>query len=373
MTVFVTVTLTHLCLQVSAQFIGNIPANGGFVSEGVQPPIDPLDPWASVGMTYPSIPSKPGQPGFYPLPGYPLPGDPMHPANRGNPPVTPPPPQNPWLPARPGVGVHPGARVQPGGVPGNNPNTGRGNTGTSPINPFKPPVQRPPVQRPPVQQPPVQRPPVQRPPVQRPPVQRPPVQRPPQTPRPRPTRPNRPSTPGVNTPGRGKGPIVVEPIGPRVTTPRRPATPPNRRPTFPQYPQAGATPSQPFMTCSQNPCQNRGVCTNDRFTGFKCECRHLYLGERCEVIISPPQHINIDTVATTRASISWRVPPSIDEEISGFIVQYNKFGFDTFFYSPFIHPSVADFTLTVSTILSYFCLISYAQAYYTYLCRALSS
>ncbi|XP_041471064.1 uncharacterized protein LOC121420480 [Lytechinus variegatus] len=365
--VLVAVSLTHLCLQVAAQFIGDIPPNGGFVSEGVQPPIDPLDPWASVGMTYPTVP---GMPGFYPLPGFPMPGDPMHPANRGNPvnpPPPPPPPQapprNPWIPNRPGVGSQPGARVQPGGVPGvvpgTNPNTGTGNTGRAPINPFKPPVQQPPVNRPPVQQPPVQRPPVNRPPVQQPPVQRPPVQppvqRPPQTPRPPATprsphvgvnRPNMPSTPGVSTPGRGQGPVVIDPIRPRVTTPRRPGTPPNRRPTMPRHPHSGPTPSRPYMTCAQNPCQNRGVCTNDPYTGFKCECRHLYLGERCEVIISPPQHINIDTVATTRASISWRVPPAIDEEISGFIVQYNKFGFDTFFYSPFIHPSVADFTLT---------------------------
>ena len=305
--------MLQVCFLVSGQFNGNVPGNGGFVSIGQQVPLDPLDPWASLGFTYPSIPGQNPDPGLFPQ----YPQNPLDPANRGNPNPKPNQPQNPsWIPG--------GA-----GFPGNKPNTGRGTVVTSPQKPSKPSKPNKP--------------------------RKPPLRRPPQTPKPRPrprptprkprietNKPNRPPTPRV-FPGNGQGPVVVEPVGPNVT-PKQPFNPFDGGPDQPPF---GAT-SGPFMTCADNPCQNRGVCLEDSIIGYRCECRHLYLGERCEVIISPPQHITIDNVMPSRASISWRVPPSINEEIEGFIVQFNKFGYENYHYSPFIHPSVADFTLTVS-------------------------
>ncbi|XP_072166410.1 uncharacterized protein [Diadema setosum] len=354
------------CILTLAQFSGNIPANGGFVSEG-QLPMEPHDPWASLGYNFPSVPVNPNtpyDPSLWPQNphhGHPSNPNPNNPGNRGTP-VNPRPPQHPWQPGGGQSPSNPGGRQpsnpggrqpsnpggrqpsnpggrqpsNPGG--GNKPNTGGGTVVNKPQRPVNPRPERP----------------------VNPGPQRPSAPRPTPQARPQPTpkkplvgkgggvgsKPQRPATPGVVNPGNGRGPVVVDPVrpsGPKGTPPKRPGSPNNRGNVRPE---PGATPRGPLITCAQNPCQNRGTCIDDFTKGFRCECRHLYLGEQCEIIISPPQHITINSIATTRASISWRVPPSIDEEISGFVVQYNKFGYENFHYSPFIHPSVADFTLT---------------------------
>ncbi len=134
--------------------------------------------------------------------------------------------------------------------------------------------------------------------------------------------------------------VEFKPIVPVIT--RRPFRPPPPKPRI----------TEPPATCTmheQNPCSNHGVCYIDPFTGKAlCQCRDLYAGNKCELVLKPPKNITMVDVASTYVSISWMPPFEKTKEITGFVVQYNKFGDQKRRFSPNIHPGVTDYTLRVS-------------------------
>ena len=137
-------------------------------------------------------------------------------------------------------------------------------------------------------------------------------------------------------------------------TPRR-RLPPRRTPYRPHRPLPRFTlPPSPCSPNLNNQCSNRGTCITDPIRNTpKCLCRDLYAGDRCELVLNPPKNITMVDVAPTHVSISWVPPPVELKYITGFVVQYNKFGSQETKFTPHIHPGVTDYTLRVSRSVAF--------------------
>ncbi|XP_072049446.1 LOW QUALITY PROTEIN: uncharacterized protein [Amphiura filiformis] len=135
--------------------------------------------------------------------------------------------------------------------------------------------------------------------------------------------------------------VATDDFGPNIVT-RRPFWP---RPRPRPHPRV----TEPPMPCTihqRNPCSNRGICYVDTFTRKpQCQCRDLYAGEQCELVLKPPKNITMNNVASTFVSISWLPPPVVTKAITGFVVQYNRFGDTQTQFSPHIHPGVTHYTV----------------------------
>ncbi|XP_033115411.1 uncharacterized protein LOC117115641 [Anneissia japonica] len=97
--------------------------------------------------------------------------------------------------------------------------------------------------------------------------------------------------------------------------------------------------------CLQNPCHNGGRCTYDIRHGVRCLCTHLYVGENCEHLLPPPSNVTMTQASADSVTVAW-TGPKVPIKISGFRVQYNMFGDGLTLYSPLIHPSVYNYSIT---------------------------